>query len=112
MRVKERIEELRPFCIENSDYDWCRSNLFTGKVLNKLWDELGCYDGCRLMPSTEHDRKQLEKYKYAKRKLYDFIKNNVDEILELSLEEKDNMYLEILYKAVSHYGGFNQRADS
>lgn len=107
MRVKERIEELRPFCTDNSDYDWCKSNLFTGKVLNKLWDELGCYDSSCLTPSTEHNRKQLKKYKYAEKSLKEFIKDNVDDILELSLEEKDNMYLEICYKAVSHYGGFN-----
>ena len=103
MKVKERIKELRPFCTENSNYDWCKSNLFVGKALNKLWDELECYDGNSVTRSTEHNRKQLKKYKYAERKLYDFIKNNVDEILELSLEEKDNMYLEVLYKAVSHY---------
>lgn len=107
MRVKERIKELRPFCTENSDYDWCKSNLFTGKVLNKLWDELGCYDSSRLMPSTEHNREQVKKYKYAEKSLKEFIKDNVDGILELSLEEKDNMYLEILYKAVNHYGDFN-----
>lgn len=103
MKVKERIEELRPFCPENSDYDWCKSNLFVGNTLNKLWRELGCYDGSRLMPSTPYNRRQLKKYKYAKRKLYDFIKNSVDDILELSLEEKNNMYLEIVHKAVSNY---------
>ena len=107
MKVKERIEELKPFCPELSDYDWCTSPLFVAKALNKLWRELGCYHAGRLIPETEHNRRQLKKYKYAEKSLTEFIKNNIDGILELSLEEKNNMYLEILYKAVSHYEYFN-----
>ena len=110
MKVKERIEELRPFCLENSDYDWCKSNLFVAKALNTLWRELGCYEPSRLIPSTEYNRRQLKKYKYAEKSLNEFIKNNVDNILELSLEEKNNIYLEILYKAVRYYE-FNSYKD-
>ena len=103
MKVKERIEELRPFCPENSDCDWCESNFFIGYALNKLWCELGCYNASRLIPSTEYNIRQLKKYKYAEKYLHKFIKNNIDDILELSLEEKNNMYLEIVHKAVSKY---------
>lgn len=103
MKVKERIEELRPFCTENTDYDWCKSNLFIGKAVNRLWGTLGCYDSSLSRPQTDTNRKQLKKYKYAEQKLFDYIKENVDTILELTLEEKDKLYREILDKAVEEY---------
>lgn len=103
MKVKERIEELRPFCTENTDYDWCKSNLFIGKAMNRLWDKLNLYNGSRSMPSTQHNDKQMKKYKYAEQKLYDYIADNVGTILELTIEEKDKVYSEILNKAVEDY---------
>lgn len=96
MKVKERIEELRPFCPENTDYDWCKSNIFIAKAVNRLWDTLGCIS----YPSTEHDHMQLKKYKYAKQKLFDYIKENVQTIMELTIEEKDDLYHTILLNGV------------
>ena len=103
MKVKERIEELRPFCIENTDYQWCKSNLFIGKAVNRLWDTLGCYNSSLSRPQTDTNRKQLKKYKYAEQKLYDYITDNVGTILEMTLEEKDKVYSEVLNKAVEDY---------
>ena len=71
MKVRERIEELRPLCVENTDFMWCK--------------------------------KQMKKYKYAEQKLYDYIADNVETILELTLEEKDKLYSEILDKAIKEF---------
>ena len=105
MKVRERIEELRPLCVENTDFMWCKSNLFIGKAMNKLWNKLNIYNGSRSMPSTKENDKQMKKYKYAEQKLYDYIADNVRTILELTLEEKDNVYSKILDKAIREYEG-------
>ena len=100
MKVKERIAELRPFCTENTDYDWCKSNIFIAKAVNRLWDTLNLYNGSRSMPSTQENDRQLKKYNYAKQKLFDYIKENVQTIMELTIEEKDDLYHTILLNGV------------
>lgn len=99
MKVKERIEELRPFCPENTDYDWCKSNLFIGKAVNQLWNTLDL-DCLSQLFTAEHSNMQLKKYKYAKQKLFDYIKENVQTIMELTIEEKDDLYHTILLNGV------------
>lgn len=74
MTAKERIEELKGFAT-HTDYEWLTSNFIAGNALNKLHDSLGLSSGDEYSnPSTNYN---LRKYKYAKQKLFDFIKEHI-----------------------------------
>lgn len=97
MKVKERIEELKDFAA-CTDYEWLTSNFITSNALNKLHNTLGLFRGDKYSNPSTH--KNWKKYKNAKQKLFDYIKENVQTIMELTLEEKDDLYYTILLNNV------------
>lgn len=102
MTAKERIEELKGFAT-HTDYEWLTSNFIAGNALNKLHDSLGLSSGDEYSnPSTNYN---LRKYKYAKQKLFDFIKEHVEPILELTLEEIDFIYYNLLEGKAWYFDG-------
>ena len=87
--------------IVSNDYEGCSNPHTTANALNGLWNKLNLFRDDEY--SNPHTHRNMQKYKYAKQVLLDYIKDNVDTILELRLDEKDKLYCEILDKAVEEY---------